>query len=101
MALRILPGVDVLETRWSAAKHIFDEKGIKVVGGEFTDGDRAKTKSIVADYLARFGQIDGVWMDAGATTIAAIEAFEDAGKKYPVINGEDQQDFLQKWKARS
>jgi ribose transport system substrate-binding protein len=99
VALRILPGVDVLETRWSAAKHIFEEKGIKVLGAEFTDGDRAKTKSIISDYMARYGQIDAVWMDAGATTTAAIEAFEDAGKKYPVINGEDQQDFLQKWKT--
>jgi ribose transport system substrate-binding protein len=102
IALRILPGVDVLETRWSAAKHIFEEKGIKVLGGEhngdFTDGDRAKTKSIVADYLAKNGQLDGVWMDAGATSTAAIEAFEDAGMKYPVITGEDQQDFLQAWK---
>jgi ribose transport system substrate-binding protein len=78
--LRILPGVDVLETRWSAAKHIFEEKGIKILGAEFTDGDRAKTKSIVSDYIARYGQIDAVWMDAGATTTAAIEAFEDAGK---------------------
>ena len=38
-------------------------------------------------------------MDAGATAVAAIEAFEDAGAPLPVINGEDQQDFLQKWKA--
>jgi ribose transport system substrate-binding protein len=91
--------VDVLETRWSAAKHIFEKKGVKILGAEFTDGDRAKTKSIVSDYIARYGQIDAVWMDAGATSTAAIEAFEDAGKKYPVINGEDQQDFLQKWKS--
>jgi ribose transport system substrate-binding protein len=99
LALRILPGVDVLETRWAAAKHIFDDKGIKVVGVEFTDGDRAKTKSIVEDYLARFGRIDAVWMDAGATSVAAIEAYEDAGQPSPIITGEDQQDFLQKWKS--
>lgn len=98
LALRILPGVDVLENRWASAERIFKEKGIKVVGAEFTNGDNAKTKAIVEDYLNRFGKIDGVWMDAGATAVAALEAFEDAGKPYPVINGEDQQDFLQKWK---
>lgn len=98
LALRILPGVDVLETRWAAAKRIFDEHpNINVVGVEFTDGDRAKTKSIVEDYLAREGSLDAVWMDAGATSVAAIEAFEDAGLDVPVITGEDQQDFLQKW----
>lgn len=98
LMLRILPGVDVLETRYSAGRRILDEAGLKVVGAEFTDGDNAKTKSIVEDYLQR-GTIDAVWMDAGATAVAAIEAFEDGGHKIPVFVGEDQQDFLQKWRA--
>lgn len=98
LMLRILPGVDVLETRYSAAKRIFDEAGINIVGAEFTDGDNAKTKSIVEDYLQR-GQVDAVWMDAGATAVAAIEAFEDNGLEVPPFNGEDQQDFLQKWQS--
>src|ERR671919_2331230 len=98
LALRILPGVDVLETRWSAAKAIFDEAGVNVVGVEFTEGDVANTKSIVTDYIDRFGTIDGVWMDAGATSVGAIEAFEDLGLDVPPITGEDQQDFLRKWK---
>ncbi|MFC6081651.1 substrate-binding domain-containing protein [Sphaerisporangium aureirubrum] len=97
LALRILPGVDVLETRWSAAKVAFDKSGLDVVGVEFTDGDAAKTKGIVSDYIQRHGKIDGVWMDAGATAVAAVEAFEDAGQPVPPINGEDQQDFLKKW----
>jgi ribose transport system substrate-binding protein len=97
LGLRILPGVDVLETRWSAANRIFKEKGINVVGAEFTGGDNAKTKAIVEDYLRRFGKIDAIWMDAGATAVAAIEAFEDAGQPYPIITGEDQEDFLVKW----
>ena len=98
LALRILPGVDVLETRWSAAKAIFDEADINVVGVEFTEGDLAQTKSIVTDYIDRYGSLDGVWMDAGATSLGAIEAFEDAGLDVPPITGEDQQDFLRKWK---
>ncbi|MDR8411851.1 substrate-binding domain-containing protein [Nonomuraea sp. 3-1Str] len=97
LALRILPGVDVLETRWSAAKVAFDKSDLEVVGVEFTDGDAAKTKSIVSDYIQRHGEIDGVWMDSGATAVAAVEAFEDAGRPVPPINGEDQQDFLKKW----
>jgi ribose transport system substrate-binding protein len=100
LALRILPGVDVLETRWSAAKVGFDKSDLEVVGVEFTDGDPAKTKTIVSNYLQRFGDIDGVWMDAGATAVAAAEAFEDAGKPIPPIVGEDQQDFLKMWQDK-
>ncbi len=96
LMLRILPGVDVLETRYSGGARVLEEAGMNVVGVEFTDGDNAKTKSIVEDYLMR-GQIDAVWMDAGATAVAAIEAFEDSGFDIPVFVGEDQQDFLRKW----
>jgi ribose transport system substrate-binding protein len=100
LALRTLPGVDTLETRWSAAKVIFDQQQVKVVGVQFTDGDPAKVKAIVAAYIRRFGTIDGVWMDSGATSVAATEAFEEAGKHIPPITGEDHQGFLRKWKAQ-
>ncbi|MFA3916569.1 hypothetical protein [Ruegeria hyattellae] len=58
--LRILHGVDVLETRYSAAKRILEEAGLNILG-------------------------------------AAIEAFEDWGPDVPIVTGEDQHDFLQKW----
>lgn len=97
LALRISPGVDVLETRWSAAERIFADTNLEIVGVEFTNDDRAVAKSIVTDYLLRHGQIDAVWMDAGATTVAVLEAFEDLGYDIPIFTGEDQQDVLMKW----
>ncbi|MCT2591727.1 ABC transporter substrate-binding protein [Streptomyces sp. N2-109] len=100
LALRISPGVDVLENRWSAAKVAFDKSELDVVDVKFTEGDTAKTKSVVADAIARHGSVDGVWMDSGATAVAAVEAFEDAGEDVPPITGEDQQDFLQAWKDK-
>lgn len=95
VALRILPGVDVLETRWAAAEKIFDENGIEAESF-FTDADPAKIKSIITDELSK-GNVDGVWMDAGDGAVAAIEAFEDQGVDYPVMTGEDEMSFLRKW----
>jgi ribose transport system substrate-binding protein len=97
LVIRLLPGVDVLENRWAAAKAIFDREGIDVVGVEFNNADPAKSKTIVSDYLQRFGKLDGVWLDAGATSVAVAEAFQDAGKRVPPIDAEDQQDFLALW----
>jgi ribose transport system substrate-binding protein len=97
LALRILPGVDVLETRWSAAQEAFADADLEIVGDEFTEGDAATAKEIVTDYIEREGGLDGIWMDAGATALAAIEAFEDEGQEILPINGEDQLDFLRKW----
>ncbi len=95
VALRILPGVDVLEQRWAAAEKLFDEAGIEATD-YFTGADPAEIKSIISDALAT-GDVDGVWMDAGDGAVAAIEAFEDAGVDYPVMTGEDEMSFLRKW----
>ncbi|GAA3879231.1 substrate-binding domain-containing protein [Streptomyces sedi] len=100
LALRISPGVDVLENRWSAAELAFQDSELEVADVEFTEGDPAVAKSIVTDAIQRHGSIDGVWMDSGATAVAAVEAFEDAGLEVPPISGEDQQDFLQAWADR-
>lgn len=95
VALRILPGVDVLEQRWAAAEKLFDEAGIEVVD-HFTEGDPATIKKVVSDELAK-SDVQGIWMDAGDGAVSAIEAFEDAGKDYPVMTGEDELSFLRKW----
>lgn len=96
VALRILPGVDVLEQRWAAADKLFQEAGIDAVD-YFTGADPAEIKKIISDELAK-GDVQGIWMDAGDGAVAAIEAFEDAGKPYPVMTGEDEMSFLRKWK---
>lgn len=97
LAIRLLPDVDVLENRWSAAKIIFDREGVDVVGMEFSNADANKSKQIVTDYLRKYGHLDGVWLDAGATSVAVAQAFIDAGQPVPPMDSEDQQDFLNLW----
>jgi ribose transport system substrate-binding protein len=100
LAFRILPGVDVLEQRWGAARKIFEENPqLNIIGVEFVGYDSFKANTVVSDYLAKYGQIDAVWMDAGGTAVTILEAFKDAGAPYPkVMVGEDQEDYLQYWK---
>lgn len=96
LALRILPGVDVLEHRWAAAQQVFADSELEVLGHEFTEGDGAKIKDLVSQHLQR-GAVDGIWMDSGDGAVAGLEAFEDAGQPYPVIAGEDELSFMRKW----
>ena len=95
VALRILPGVDVLEQRWAAAEKLFEENGIEAVD-YFTGADPTEIKKIITDELGK-GEVQGVWMDAGDGAVAAIESFEDFGADYPVMTGEDEMTFLRKW----
>jgi ribose transport system substrate-binding protein len=100
LAFRILPGVDVLEQRWGAARKIFEANPkCNIIGVEFVAYDSFKANTVVNDYLAKYGNIDAVWMDAGGTAVTILEAFKDNGAPYPkVMIGEDQQDFLDYWK---
>ncbi|NPC42739.1 substrate-binding domain-containing protein [Nocardioides sp. zg-1230] len=95
VALRILPGVDVLEQRWAAAEKLFEENGIEAVDF-FTGADPTEIKTFITDELNK-GEVQGVWMDAGDGAVAAIEAFEDFGADLPVMTGEDEMSFLRKW----
>jgi len=103
LAFRILPGVDVLEQRWGAARKIFEQNPqLNIIGVEFVGYDSFKANTVVSDYIARFGTIDAVWMDAGGTAVSILEAFEDAGVDYPkVMVGEDQNDYLKFWKEKN
>lgn len=99
LALRVLPGVDVLETRWQAAEAIFAEyPDIEVVGMEFNESDPAKAKAIVLDYLERY-EINGIWSDFGGVSAAVYEAFVDFGAEVPPITGEDFNGWLKVWQA--
>jgi len=65
---------------------------------EFVAYDSFVANTVVTDYLAKYGQIDAVWMDAGGTAVTILEAFEDAGADYPkAMVGEDQNDYLGFW----
>ncbi|HTP02962.1 MAG TPA: ABC transporter substrate-binding protein [Anaerolineales bacterium] len=103
LAFRILPGVDVLEQRWGAARKIFEQNPqLNIIGVEFVGYDSFKANTVVSDYLAKYGKIDAVWMDAGGTAVTILEAFKDAGAPYPkVMVGEDQEDYLQYWKLNN
>ena len=103
LALRILPGVDVLEQRWAAARKIFEANPqINVIGVEFVGYDSFKASTVLSDYLAKYGHIDGVWMDAGGTSVSILQSFKDAGDPYPkAMVGEDEEDYLQYWQTNN
>jgi ribose transport system substrate-binding protein len=98
LVLRVLPGVDVLENRWAAARAIIEEyPDINVLGVEFTEHDPAKAKAITLDYLQRYGQIDGIYADFGGVGVAIYEAFQEAGAEFPPMTAEDYNGWLKVW----
>lgn len=100
LVLRVLPGVDVLENRWAAAREVFQEyPDINILGVEFTEHDPAKAKSLVLDYLQRYGRIDGIYADFGGVGVAIWEAFNEFGAEMPPMTAEDYNGWLKVWNS--
>lgn len=99
IALNGIAGISASEERWQGARDVFARyPGIQVVASVNADWDYAKARVAVENLLAAHPQIDGVWSQGGAMTLAAIEAMEAAGRRLVPMTGEDNNGFLKKWK---
>jgi ribose transport system substrate-binding protein len=103
LAFRTMAGVDTLERRWGAARKIFEANPqLNIIGVELSGSDAFNSDIVVSDYITKFGTIDAVWMDSGTKAVTILDSFKNTGAPYPkVISGEDQEDFLQYWKANN
>lgn len=98
IALSGIAGNPISEERWAGAKEVFDQyPGIRVLTRQFAEWGFAQGKATVANLLASYPRIDGVWSGGGAMTQGAIEAFLEAGRPLVPMVGEANNGFLLDW----
>ena len=94
-----IAGNDTNQLRYQGAKDAFDKNpGIKILGEGFGEWDYAKGKVAVENLLSANPQIDGVYSQGGAMTLAAVDAFVEAGRPLVPMTGESNNGFLKAWK---
>lgn len=99
VALNGIPGISVSDDRWNGAKDVFDQySDIEILSSVSADWDYAKAKLEMSNLLAAHSEIDGVWSQGGAMTLAAIEAFQGANRELVPMTSEDNNGFLIEWK---
>jgi ribose transport system substrate-binding protein len=62
-----------------------------------TNWDPAETKKVTSALLAKYPEIDGLVNDYGASGVAEIKAFQDAGRKVPPISTLDSNQLGCAW----
>jgi len=97
-----LEGNDTSNKRVNGAMSEFDKcnGGIEVLANVHAKWDYAIAKTEVANLLAAYPEIDGVYSQGGAMTMGAVEAFEAAGRELVPMTAEDNNGFLKMWAAR-
>jgi ribose transport system substrate-binding protein len=69
---------------------------VKVLGKANGNWDPTTSQQVMANVLAAVPQLDGLVTQDGES-LGAIRAFEAAGRKLPVMNGEGRLPFLEYW----
>lgn len=87
------------ENRHLGAMNVFKKyPGIKIVSETNADWDYAKGKVAVEALISSGQNIDAIWSQGGAMTQAAVDAYNEAGKKLVPMPGEGSNGFLKTWR---
>ena len=98
ICLNGISGLSTSELRFEGAKSAFDKyPDIEILAVEDANWDYAMGKTVTADLLAAYPEIDGVWSQGGAMTLGAIEAFKAANRDLVPMTGEDNNGLMKAW----
>ncbi|MCC8180342.1 MAG: ABC transporter substrate-binding protein, partial [Planctomycetes bacterium] len=87
------------ENRYLGAMEVFNKyPGINIVSETNADWDYAKGKVAVEALISSGQNIDAIWSQGGAMTQAAVDAYNEAGKKLVPMPGEGSNGFLKTWR---
>ncbi|TDC97213.1 substrate-binding domain-containing protein [Actinomadura sp. 7K507] len=91
-----IAGVPTAELPKAEAKKIFAKKypGIEIVAEQNTDWSATKAKTVAAQLLARYPDLDAIWSDSAITNLGVYEAYSQAGKPTPPVTGDVTNGFL-------
>ena len=71
--------------------------GIKIVGEVYGQATTAVAQSAVNNILPSLPQVDAVLTQGGGDDYGVVQAFEQAGKKVPIVEGCGSSNFLKWW----
>lgn len=92
LMVRGVSGTTVDTERTQGGKDVFSRyPGIHILDEVYGNWDDGTTQRVVANALAAYPQIDGVWCQGGDTGL--VRAFLQAGRRIPPIAGEAENGF--------
>lgn len=101
VAVNGISGNPANETRWGAAEAIFEDAGVEVLTTADGGWDQATGQQQMANLLATYPDIDGVWTQDGMA-LGVLQALIAADKQDEIITtGEARNGFLRLWSEQS
>lgn len=98
VALGGLPGNSYTAAGWKGAQANFGPE-IEVLAFKDASWEEDKAKVIMADLIAAYPEIDGVWCDGGQVGAGAMKALLAAGRPLVPVTGDDYNGLLKLYRA--
>jgi ribose transport system substrate-binding protein len=99
VALGGLPGNSYTADCWAGAKSQF-EPGIQVLAFKDASWQEDRAKVVMADLLAAYPQIDGIWCDGGQDAAGALKAMIAANRPLVPATGDDYNGLFKLYDAQ-
>lgn len=90
-----LAGVPTAEYQRNAAKKVFAKyPGITIVTEQYTQWSPTVAKTVAANLVTQFPDLNGIWSDSGYGDMGVVQAYREAGKPVPPLTGDAVNGFL-------
>jgi len=99
VALGGLPGNSYTAAGWAGAQEAF-APGIEVLTFRDAYWEEDRAKVIMADLIAAYPEIDGIWCDGAQVGAGATKALLDAGRPLVPVTGDDYNGMLKLFDAQ-
>jgi ribose transport system substrate-binding protein len=90
-----LAGVPTAEFQKAAALEVFDRyPDIEVVTEQYTEWSPTVAKTVAANLVTQYPELDGIWSDSGYGDLGVVQAYQEAGRPVPPLTGDAINAFL-------
>ncbi len=101
VALGGLPGNSYTASCWAGAKKALEGSNIQVLAFKDASWEEDKAKVVMADLIAAYPEIDGVWCDGSQDGAGAMKALLAAKKPLVPVTGDDYNGLLKLYDEQS
>jgi ribose transport system substrate-binding protein len=101
VALGGLPGNSYTASAWAGAQKAFEGSNIQVLAMRDAYWEEDRAKVVMADLIAAYPQIDGVWCDGSQDAAGAMKALLGAKRPLVPVTGDDYNGLLKLYQEQS
>ena len=94
VALGGIPGNSYTASAWGAAEKVLKAAGVEVLAYRDANWEEDRAKVVMADLIAAYPQIDGVWADGAQDGAGAMKALLAAKRPLIPVTGDDYNGLL-------